>query len=106
MALLALTGAPVALGVAFAATDLAFFVSAFSLWRLTGHSDTWFLGNVYPPSIAAREAALLAVTAWAVWAIVAGLKARAPQFLQTGRRADPTALARPAPAHTPTPSSQ
>lgn len=105
MALLALTGAPLALGVAFAATDLAFFVSAFSLLRLTGRSDVWFVNNVYPPSIAAREAALFAVAAWAVWAIVAGLKGRRPQFLQSDQHADPTALPRPAPARTTKPSS-
>ncbi len=105
MALLALTGAPVALAVAFAATDLAFFVTAFSLLRLTGRSDAWFVNNVYPPSIAAREAALFAVTTWAVWAIVSGLKGRRPRFLQTDQRADPTGLPRPAPARTTTPSS-
>ena len=105
MALLALTGAPVALAVAFAATDLAFFVTAFSLLRLTGRSDAWFVNNVYPPSIAAREAALFAVTAWAAWAIIAGLKGPRPRFLQTDRRADPTGLPRPAPARTTTQSS-
>ncbi|TML99747.1 MAG: hypothetical protein E6G05_12155 [Actinobacteria bacterium] len=96
---------PGRLAVAFAATDLAFFVTAFSLLRLTGRSDAWFVNNVYPPSIAAREAALFAVTAWAAWAIIAGLKGPRPRFLQTDRRADPTGLPRPAPARTTTQSS-
>jgi uncharacterized membrane protein len=105
MALLALTGAPVALAVAFAATDLAFFITAFSLLQLTGPSDAWFVNNVYPPSIAAREAALFAVTAWAVWAIASRITGPRPRFLQNAPRADPTELPRSAQARTTTPLS-
>jgi uncharacterized membrane protein len=102
IALLALTGAPVALVVAFAATDLAFFITAFSLLKLTGRSDAWFVNNVYPPSIAVREAALLAVTAWAVWAIGARITGSRPRFLQSDRPADPTELPPSARARTTT----
>jgi hypothetical protein len=105
MALLALTGAPVTLAVAFAATDLAFFITSFSLLQLTGPSNTWFAANAYPPSIAAREAALLAVTAWAVWAIAGRITGPRPRFLQSGPRADPTEPPRSVRAHTATPLS-
>jgi uncharacterized membrane protein len=102
MALLALTGAPIALAAAFAAADLAFFLAAFSVLRLTGRSDAWFVTNVYPLSIAVREAALLAVTAWAMWAIAARTTGSRPRFPQSDRRADPTELPRSAPARTTT----
>jgi uncharacterized membrane protein len=105
MALLALTGAPVALAVAFAATDLAFFITAFSLLQLSGPSDSWFVNNVYPPSIAGREAALFAVTAWAVWAIAGRITGPRPRFLQSAPRADPTELPPSAQARTTTPLS-
>jgi uncharacterized membrane protein len=69
MALLAIAGAPVALAVAFASADLAFFVSAFASARM-GPNDTWFNVNVVNSWVAVREAVLLVVLGWAVWSIV------------------------------------
>jgi hypothetical protein len=67
MVLVALAAAPVALAVAFAAADLAFFAMAFTQFRL---SNRWIEVHLTRPTIALREAALLALVAWAVWKIV------------------------------------
>jgi hypothetical protein len=67
MVLIAAAGAPLALAVAFAAADLAFFATTFTQFRI---SNPWVQVHLMRPSIALREAALLAVIAWAVWAVV------------------------------------
>jgi hypothetical protein len=67
MVLVAAAAAPVALAVAFAAADLAFFTATFTQFRLSNH---WIEVHVARLSIVLREAALLALVAWAVWTIV------------------------------------
>lgn len=70
MALLAAAGAPVSLAVAFAAADLGFFVSAFTIFMVQGQSKGWFAQHVLTPSNVVLEALLFAVTAWAMWSIL------------------------------------
>ncbi len=77
MALLAITGAPVALAVAFASADLAFFVSAFASARM-GPNDTWFNVHVVRTWVAIREAVLLVAIGWAIWTIVGPRLRRSP----------------------------
>jgi uncharacterized membrane protein len=67
MVLVALASAPIALAVAFAAADVGFFAVAFSQFRL---NSPWVEIHVTRPTIVIREAALLALVAWAVSAIV------------------------------------
>lgn len=67
--LLAAAGAPLALTVAFAAADIGFFVTAFTWLRLLPR-EQWFVPHILRPAIALREAAMLAIVAWAVWAVV------------------------------------
>jgi hypothetical protein len=68
MVLVAASGAPLALAVAFAAADLAFFTATFTQFRLNDH---WFEVHVARLSIVFRAVALVALVAWAVWTIVA-----------------------------------
>jgi uncharacterized membrane protein len=67
LVLVAVAGAPIALAVAFAAADVGFFAVAFSQFRL---NSPWVEIHVTRPTIVIREAALLALVAWAVSAIV------------------------------------
>lgn len=76
MALLAATGAPVPLAVAFAAADLGFFVSAFTIFVVQGQSKGWFAQHVLTPSNVLLEVLLFAVTAWAVWSILTASRRR------------------------------
>ncbi len=77
MVLVACAAAPVALAVAFAAADLAFFTAAFTQFRISNH---WVEIHVIRPTIAFREAALLAIILWAIWRIV-GPRLRRAQSL-------------------------
>ncbi len=74
LALLAAAGAPVALGVAFAAADLGYFASAFTHLRLSPH-DHWFLTHVLRPAEGIREAVLALAVLWALWVIVGRVRA-------------------------------
>ncbi len=79
MALLAIAGAPIALAVAFASADLAFFVSAFASARM-GPNDTWFNVHVVRTWVAIREVVLLLVIAWAIWMIIGRRRRSSPQM--------------------------
>lgn len=82
--LIAAAGAPVALAVAFAAADLAYFAASFTQFRVNSH---WIEIHVIRPAIGLREAVLLAIIAWAVWSIVArGL--RPPESLPVLEKPD------------------
>jgi hypothetical protein len=67
MAALALGGAPVALGVAFAALDVTYYAASFAAVQL---GDKWFFDHFLMPSAMAREAGLLAVAAWGIARLV------------------------------------
>jgi hypothetical protein len=69
MVLLALTGAPFAVAVAFAAADVGYFITAFAWLRLMPKAQ-WFGPHVLRPAVAIKTAMLFTVAAWAVWAIV------------------------------------
>ena len=69
MVLLALVGAPVTLGVAFAAADVGYFVIAFTWLRISSKAH-WFLSDVLHPAVAIKTTMLFVVVAWAIWSIV------------------------------------
>jgi hypothetical protein len=67
LVLAAVAGAPVVLAVAFAAADVGYFTTAFTQFRV---NNLWVEIHVLRPVIVIREAAVLAIVAWAVWTII------------------------------------
>lgn len=69
MVLLACSGAPIALAIAFSAADVAYFVMAFTWLRVSPH-EHWFGADVLRPAVAVKTGMLFVVVAWAIWSIV------------------------------------
>lgn len=70
--LLALLSGPPSLVVAFAAVDIGYFATSFVLLHLASSQNPltgWFYSQVMLPSMALREAVILAIIIWAVWRI-------------------------------------
>jgi hypothetical protein len=70
IALLAAAGAPLALAIAFAAADLAFFFAVFTMDAQSGALRGWIFSHLVVPANAALEALLLASFAWALAAML------------------------------------
>ena len=73
LVLLALLGAPPALGVSFAAVDLAYFVaSAATLYLAWSNSPVFdrFYQLALVPAMVVREGLILAIVVWAAWRVV------------------------------------
>jgi len=70
IALLAAAGAPLALAGAFAAADLAFFLSVFTMLAQQGSERSWLMHQAVVPANALLEGLLLASFAWALTAML------------------------------------
>jgi uncharacterized membrane protein len=77
MVLLALAGAPLGLGVAFAAADVGYFVMAFTWLRISSNAH-WFGSDVLRPAVAIKTTMLLFIVVWAMWALVRPLLKGSP----------------------------
>jgi uncharacterized membrane protein len=80
--LLALLAAPPTLVVAFGAVDIGYFAASFVLLHLSSSQNPltdWFYRQVMLPSMALREAVILAIIIWAIWRIFRPLRSGAAQ---------------------------
>jgi hypothetical protein len=77
MVRLALAGAPLGLGVAFAAADVGYFVMAFTWLRISSNAH-WFGSDVLRPAVAIKTTMLLFIVVWAMWALVRPLLRGSP----------------------------
>jgi uncharacterized membrane protein len=86
VALLAISGAPLWLGITFVVVDTAYYWVSFLGFLTSGH---WYFPNVIRPAAGVRELVLLATVAWAIQRL-----ARAAPPLEPAAPAEPQPIAR------------